>query len=187
MMTQAHIEDRLSKARLCLAVALTDQDRDTWRDAIEGWEEVIALRRERGLWNDVEEVPVTPIPYDEMRAILGLPDPPFDKGGFPHATWASGKAPDYIYQLSHPITEVEKHAIAEGFRRLGFAIHEWQLRFLEHMVEISKAARSVAQTLESLTPADQRPHPLHPAIPRPRHTSPMWANDPTRTRRRRNR
>lgn len=132
-------------------------------------------------------LPGDPIPYDQMRRILGLPDPPFDKGGFPQATWAGGKAPDYIYQLSHPLTEVEKHAIAEGFRRLGFAIQEWQQRLLEHMVEITKAARSVAQTLESLRPADERPHPLHPAIPRPSHTPPPWAVQPNRRNRRRNR
>lgn len=142
---------------------------------------------------------MTEIPYDEMRRILGLPKPPFNAGGprrvpavtargtFPQAVPRSGgKTPQYIQQLSHPLTEAEKLAITEGFRRLGLAVQEWQLLFVEYMAEVSKAARSITQTFESLTPEDQRPHPLHPAIPRPRHTPPMWAADPTRTHRRRN-
>lgn len=139
------------------------------------------------------------IPYDEMRRILGLPEPPFNAGGLPKAVaarvrsngvlavWPGGKVPDYVQQLSHPLTEAEKLAITEGFRRLGLVVHDWQLRFLDVMTEVGKATRSIAQTLDSLTPKDQRPHPLHPAIPRPSHTPLMWANNPTRTHRRRNR
>ncbi|NKS97479.1 hypothetical protein GTA09_20305 [Rhodococcus hoagii] len=144
--------------------------------------------------------PAQTIPYDEMRRILGLPEPPFNAGGlwntpavtargtFPQAVPRSGgKTPQYIQQLSHPLTEAEKLAITEGFRRLGLVIQDWQMRVLEHMVEVGKAARHIVETVESLTPEDQRPHPLHPAIPRPSHTPPIWANNPTRTHRRRNR
>lgn len=140
------------------------------------------------------------IPYNEMRRILRLPEPPFNAGGprripavtargaFPQAVPRSGgKTPQVIQQLSHPLSEAEKLAITEGFRRLAQAVQEWQLLFVEHLVEVSRAARSVVQTIESLTPEDQRPHPLHPAIPRPRHTPPMWAPNPTQTHRRRNR
>ncbi|WP_238840685.1 hypothetical protein [Prescottella equi] len=50
---------------------------------------------------------------------------------------------------------------------------------------IGDSVRIIQNQTATLTPEDQRPHPIHPAIRRPSHTPPMWANNPSRTRRNR--
>ncbi|EOM77280.1 hypothetical protein [Rhodococcus rhodnii] len=52
MKTQEQLEARLRVAQDALAAATTDEDRAVWRDAVETWESVIELRREKGLWEE---------------------------------------------------------------------------------------------------------------------------------------
>lgn len=139
------------------------------------------------------------IPYDEMRRILGLPDPPFDRGGIPRtewtivrnrgagAVWPGGRIPAHVLRLQNPLTEAEWGAITEAYERMGAVVRSLRPALLAAFEEAAKVARHGAESVDALTPDDQRPHPLHPAIPRPSHTPPMWANNPTRTHRRRNR
>ena len=135
-----------------------------------------------------------PIPYDEMRRILGLLDVklqvaldrarrtqilPYVQWGksftkqaltFGRATavvpWPGGKVPEWV-----PVA-AEKQIVESAARAAAFT------------------GRTVEEYLEMITNLVESaplPKPERRALPKPSHTPPMWAQNPSRTKRTRNR
>ncbi|NKS62386.1 hypothetical protein GS493_05800 [Rhodococcus hoagii] len=139
-------------------------------------------------------LPGDPIPYDAMRAILGLPDVRDEVMRMRAKLFldsASGQ-PYVFYSDESPPESTEWRTIRfeSGLevRVGGRASGRQGVRLDEHIIPARYADRYSAELAAinaSTFPAPRTPQER--ALPRPSHTPPMWANDPTRTRRRRNR
>lgn len=129
------------------------------------------------------------IPYDTMRRILGLPEPPFNEGGarggmvslsrIAHvgapSFWPGGKLPSWqaalVRQMQIALDVDDVFArLAESIRQLGGSS--------------DLTAEKLREFASALEP--ERNMPKERALPRPSHTPPPWALNPARTRRTKN-
>lgn len=89
----------------------------------------------------------------------------------------------------HPVVRLPRPEPidVERYQAAMAQVHDFARQMADSLAvafqRIGESLRPFQEFAETLTPEDQRPHPVHPAIRRPSHTPPMWANNPSRTRR----